>query len=311
MAIPAMNRMLCEGVLCSIAIPDKDAEIEHIFSSLATANGIPWYKVERRDRIQQLIQWLDETQPDVVFVMTFPWRISPEVYTIPRLGFLNFHYGLLPAMRGADPIFESIRQSRQSAGLTVHVIDDGLDTGPVLIQESLTIAPGTTYGMLSSQMAWLGEQVCTRLINDISENKELQPIAQDESQATYWPKLSAEELIIRWNDMDSKTIQSLVCACNPVTRGVPASLNGWTMGICEVSEVNLQGDASAIVPGTIIAIDQQNGLLVFCRDSKALKLEVVYLEEGYFPGYKLASFGIKTGMIFNTTIIKQTNVIRN
>jgi methionyl-tRNA formyltransferase len=83
-----------------------------------------------------------------------------------------------------------------------------------------------------------------------------------------------------------------------VARGVPVIINNWRIGVCEVGEVNLEGDARNIKPGTIVAHDMQNGLIVYCCDGKGLKLEVVYTEEGYLPGYKLGFFGITVGMAF-------------
>ncbi|MCW3123470.1 MAG: hypothetical protein JWQ38_2962 [Flavipsychrobacter sp.] len=300
MAFPAMQRMITEGVLCSIATSDKDTEVVTLFSQKAQECNVPYYNIKHKNYKEQLVQWLQDTQADVVFVITFPWRIPASVFSMPRLGFLNVHFGLLPQMRGADPIFESIRQCKKTAGATVHVMDEGLDTGPVVVREEITITAEATYGMLSTQMAYLGDKMCAAVINDLKAEKKIEAIPQDEQQAQYWPRISAEELTIRWDEMDSLTIKALVKSCNPIAKGVPVILNGWKIGITDISEVNLQGDSSAIVPGTIIAIDPQNGLLVCCKDGKAMKLDVVYTEEGFFPGYKLAFFGITVGMVLTS-----------
>src|SRR6185312_6792685 len=109
MAMPALVRMATEGVLCSIATADKDIEVVTLFKEKAHACKVPYYKITRENYVGQLQQWITDTLPDVVFVMTFSWRIPAGIFSMPRMGFLNFHYGLLPQMRGADPIFESIR----------------------------------------------------------------------------------------------------------------------------------------------------------------------------------------------------------
>ena len=96
--------------------------------------------------------------------------------------------------------------------------------------------------------------------------------------------------------MQAEEIVALVQGCNPIGRGTPTSINGWKIGVVDIGNVNLDGDASAIAPGTIIAIDPQNVLIVCCLGCKAVKLELAYTSEGYFPGYKIAFFGIQQWM---------------
>jgi methionyl-tRNA formyltransferase len=299
MAFPSLQYIMKEGMLCAIATSNKDSEIASLFKEKAREYTVPYYSLTHKDYKEQLVQLLTITKPDIVFVMTFPWLIPSEIFSIPRRGFLNFHYGLLPEMRGADPIFESIRQCKKTAGATIHIMDHAFDTGPVLLREEIPLSPEHTYGMLCSQMAWLGEKMCKQLIHLIKEDKEFTPVIQQEDKAIYWPRISRTELMIRWKEMDSITIKALVKAGNPITKGIIANINNWNIGVIEVAEMNLDGDTSAIAPGTIIALDNQNGLLVYCKDGKALKFEVIYIEEGVLPGYKLAQFGITTGMVFN------------
>jgi methionyl-tRNA formyltransferase len=299
MALPAMQYMAEEGVLCAIATADNNDEVITLIRGKAAEYELPYKKITRKNYREQLVNWLEEVTPDVVFVMTFPWRIPAAVFTMPEFGFLNFHYGLLPEMRGADPIFESIRQRRQVAGITVHIIDEGLDTGPIVMREEMMLAPEITYGMLCSQMAFAGRNICGTLISNLQKEGRVTAIPQDERKAAYWPRIGAEEVAIKWSEMDTATIRAIVRACNPIAKGAPVIINGWKIGVCEVADVNLQGDASAIKPGTIVALDMQNGLVVCCKDGKALRLEVIYTEEGFFPGYKLAFFGITAGMVFD------------
>src|SRR5579872_7070318 len=148
MAGAAMMRMAQAGVLCGIATADKDAEVVQVFRAEGGKLRVPYCCISYKNYKEQLAQWVRETGADCVFVMTFPWRIPAEVLAAPRLGFLNFHYGLLPEMRGADPIFESIRQRMPVAGVTVHVMDEGLDTGPIVLREEMPLSADYSYGML-------------------------------------------------------------------------------------------------------------------------------------------------------------------
>jgi methionyl-tRNA formyltransferase len=308
MAVPALMRLMREGVLCGVATGDTDAEAMHMVRascqggerSAGSGEGVPYTVIGRKGHKQQIRDWVWAVQPDVVFVITFPYRIPGEVLAMPRLGFLNFHFGLLPEMRGADPIFECIRQRLPVAGATVHVMDEGLDTGPVVLRQELSLSPEFTYGMLSGQMAMLGENMCGEVLLQLAQG--LAPatigVPQDESKAKYWPKVGEADITIRWDKMPADDVIALVRACNPVGRGVPTSINGWKIGVVDICHVNLDGDASVIAPGTIIAIDHQNGLIVCCMGGRAVKLEVVYTSEGYFPGYKIALFGVGQWGVF-------------
>jgi len=299
MAMPAMQRLINEGLLCAVATADTDLEAMHVVGAMC--GNVPYTTIGCNGHKQQLLDWVAAAQPDVVFVITFPYRIPASVLAMPRLGFLNFHFGLLPQMRGADPIFESIRQRLPVAGATVHVMDEGLDTGPILLRQELPLSPEFTYGMLSGQMAMLGENMCGEVLLQLAQG--LAPatigVPQDESKAKYWPKVGEADITIRWDKMPADDVIALVRACNPVGRGVPTSINGWKIGVVDIGMVNLDGDASAIAPGTILAIDHQNGLIVCCLGGKAVKLEVVYTSEGYFPGYKIGLFGVGQWMVFS------------
>ena len=132
MALPAMQRLAGTGRLAAIGVPDKHAEIVALLRGRVAELGLPFTVFTKKMLRQQLSEWLSATGADVVFVMTFPWKIPGDILGMPANGFINFHYGLLPEMRGADPIFESIRRRKPAAGLTVHLMDEGYDTGAII-----------------------------------------------------------------------------------------------------------------------------------------------------------------------------------
>ena len=99
--------------------------------------------------------------------------------------------------------------------------------------------------------------------------------------------------------MKQAEIIALIRSCNPIARGVPVLLNGWEFGVYDATAIDLQGDTSTIMPGTIIAIDPQNGLIVCAADGKGVRLDIIITGEGVFPGSKLAMWGISPGVIFS------------
>jgi len=298
MAFPTLHSLHAAGVLCSLATADTDREVVNMARETARQFNVPYCCFTKEGLERQMLTWLDETKPEAVFVVTFPWKISETVLNTPEFGFINFHYGLLPEMRGADPIFESIRNRKPFAGVTVYSMDGGWDTGSIIYREQIPLMPDFTYGMLSSHLSQMGEQLCRRLVSALKNGAFPESVAQDETKAQYWPRVGEDAITLNWNEMDAETIFAIVRSCNPITKGAPVALKGWKIGICDVSDVNLQGDASAIAPGTILAIDAQNGLIVCCKGGKAVRIEVIYTAEGIFPGHKLSFFGFAPGMVF-------------
>ncbi len=300
MAFPSLMRLHNEGVLAAAVVPDVQPEVVANAKMLSEQAGFALRLLSKANFKTELNEILQETKPDAALVMTFPWKIPGELLAMPPMGFLNFHHGKLPEMRGADPMFECIRQRMKEATSTVHLMVDELDAGPVLIEETIPVQPDLTYGMLAGRMAYLGEQICGKLVAAIKEGKLPEARPQDEANAKYWPKVTLDDLKVDWNKMDWMEIKALVKSCNPSLKGgIPVRVNGWQIGIHEVIEVNLEGDTGTTAPGTILTTDVQNGVIVYCKGGKGLKLEVIYSEEGILPGYKLAYYGIQPGMVFS------------
>lgn len=300
LGLPTLQKLLERGSVCAIGLPVGKEDAIQICKPLAARYNIPLTLFEKKGLTEQFESWYRAHLPEAVIVMTFPYRIPPAALALPAHGFINIHYGLLPEMRGADPIFESIRLRKNTAGVTAHKMDAGFDTGPILMREEIALPSHFTYGMLSAQLAHKGTEMCENLLHTLETTGELEGETQDESIANYYGRIDASGVQLRWQSMESAELLALINACNPASKtGVPAIINGWTIGICCAAPVTLTGDVSGYTPGDILTADAQNGMLVLAKDGVALKLEVVYTEEGYFPGYVLAVFGVSTGMRFS------------
>jgi methionyl-tRNA formyltransferase len=299
LAMPAIQKLLDAKKVAAIGITDRKIDVVQVFTHLAKRYGLPLQIFIKKNFPAQLQSWLAAHTPDVVLVMTYPFKIPASALKVPRHGFINFHYGLLPEMRGADPIFESIRQRKTIAGTTVHIMDEGLDTGPIIMREEIPCEPHYTYGMLSARLAGQGEKMAIKLIGMLESGNPVETVPQDESKAAYYPALTDKGIYLDWNNMDGESLVALINSCNPLSKnGVPTIVNGWTIGVCDATIIALTGDASAYTPGMILAVDGQNGLVVKTNDTNAIRLAVIYTEEGYFPGWKLSNFGIAPGMSF-------------
>lgn len=296
-ALPAVSWLISSGLAVAVAMPRIKTisnETQMLIEMQCANAGVPFRQFSKRSFGEDLDRWLKEYQPDLVLVKTFPWLIPAELLSRPAYGFVNFHYAPLPDFRGPAPLFWMIRNQVKEGGVTVHQMDAGFDTGPVLLQHRLPISPDLTYGWLVTQLAYAGLQLCWNLLQALATGT-LQPVPQQGNNAGWFRRPHPSDLIVNWETMTAPSIRTLVLACNPWNKGAVTSWNNWMFGLTDVAITESNGDAHAHLPGTILSIDEQNGLIVSCVHHQQLRVHVFYCEEGFFPGHKLSLFGIKPG----------------
>jgi methionyl-tRNA formyltransferase len=293
MAIPAIQQLIASRSLAGIGIPITNHDMVDECRHILNGSGIAVHIIERETLFENMDQWIHTIEADAIWMMTFPWKIPASLLEKFPEKFFNFHYGILPGMRGADPVFESIRSQKKEAGITVHKVTEGLDKGPIVFQQAILLNEQTTHGLLCAQLAMLGAQVCTVLLPLISDPKKLTFQPQSEDKAKYYPRPGLKDVAINWQQMDSKEISALARACNPWNKGAYTSVKGWNIRLCGLSFIHHEYPEN-FSPGTIVRADEE-GVVVACKDKKYLKIDTIYSEEGFFEGKKLMQFGIIAG----------------
>jgi len=301
MAIPAIQALHNMGKLCALGVPESNTDVLDFCEALSAQAGMPLMLLRKESLRMQLGELIKKSSPAFVFTMTFPWKVPAAVWQSHPGRFYNFHYGLLPEMRGADPVFESIRQQKRETGVTIHAMDDGIDKGAIILKQLLPIEPDTTHGLLCTQLSYLGARALPQLLGVLQAG--LSGAAQNETMAKYYSRPGPSEVCISWDTQDALSVKALVNACNPWNKGAYTQWNGWPVRIVEVS-VNTDSAQDASLPGTVLAADAANGLIIQCKDNTRLKVNIIYTDEGFMSGHRLASFGIKKGQIFTNL---QTN----
>jgi len=296
-AVPGIKEFLFFGKVGAIGIPKKNKEMKDILERMMADSGVPLLLLDKNDYKEKIVQAIQQNQVTVGLMMTFPFMITPEILALPARGFINFHYGLLPQCRGPHPILWHLLNNDAEAGVTVHKVDEGIDTGPVILQEKIPIAYNDTYGTLQSQLAFLAAKQAANLLKILSYGTILPAVPQDETKARYFEMPTAANLTINWAEMSAQRIERLVNACNPWNKGAGTTINNWGIGITEVEIVGAC-ETTDIPPGRILACDKDAGLLVATMDNKKLKINIVYTNEGFFSGCRLAGFQIKAGDSF-------------
>ena len=151
--------------------------------------------------------------PDVIVVMAYGQILPRSVLEIPRLACLNLHASLLPKHRGAAPIQAAIVAGDRESGITVMYMDEGLDTGDVMLQRRLEIAPDETGGSLHDRLADIAPAALSEALAQLQAGTAPR-IPQDSLAATYSPKLGREDGRIDWSE-SATTIERKIRAFNP------------------------------------------------------------------------------------------------
>ena len=162
---------------------------------------------------EPFVRRLEELAPDVGAVVAYGRILPAGLLAIPRLGFVNVHFSLLPSYRGAAPVQRAIMDGATTTGVTIIVLTQGMDEGPVLATEKVDIELGETAGTLGARLADIGAGLLVDTL-DAYEAGTIVPQPQDHRRATYAPKIAPDEARIEWA-RPGREVVSLVRALSP------------------------------------------------------------------------------------------------
>jgi methionyl-tRNA formyltransferase len=223
-----------------------------------------------RIKDRQAIEEIRALKPDVIVVMAYGQILPRGVLEIPKIACLNLHASLLPRWRGAAPIQAAIAAGDRKTGITVMYMDEGLDTGDILLKRAINILPSDTGGALHDRLAGVAPETLLESLDLLAEGKAPRT-AQDNSLATFAPKLKREDGNIDWSDT-ADAIDRKIRAFNPWPGAfMTIEANGMrSLKIFSATVVALRG-----TPGKILHSEKE---LVVAAGKDALSLGDVQLE---------------------------------
>ena len=222
-------------------------------------------------RIAESINTFRDLSADVAVVVAYG-RILPSDYLNAfRNGAINVHFSLLPKYRGAAPVNWAIVEGEEMTGVTTMKMDEGLDTGDILLQRSTVIGPQETSIDLMTRLAGIGADLLSETLADLSSIK---PEKQDETRATYAPILQKEDGKIDWK-VTAGQVSRRVRGFQPFP-GSFTYYDGARLVIWKASEFDGPSDAAG-APGEVISIEKDR-FLVVCGDETVLAIEEIQPE---------------------------------
>jgi methionyl-tRNA formyltransferase len=216
---------------------------------------------------EDTVETLKKYQADIMIVVAYGLILPKSVLDTPPLGCLNVHGSLLPKWRGAAPIQRAIWAGDTNTGVAIMQMDEGLDTGDVLLQKSIAVESDDTSASMYAKLAELGPLA---LVECLEKLPSLSPVKQDDALASYAKKLSKEEAKCDWS-LDSEQLERNVRAFNP-----------WPMAWFDFAEQNVKihhahcvKQDSEKAPGTVLNFNK-HGLDIACAKGvlRITKLQV-------------------------------------
>ena len=271
--VPTLRALLDSEheVIAVITQPDKRVGREQRIEPPPIKKGIARTRIPilqpARIKDQQATEEIRGLTPDVIVVVAYGQILPRDVLEIPRLACLNLHASLLPGWRGAAPIQATIAAGDCETGITVMYMDEGLDTGDILLQRRVEILPNDTGGSLHDRLAQIAPEALLESLRLVAAGNAPR-IAQDNIRATYAPKLKREHGLIDWSE-PAEAIERKIRAYNP-----------WPGAFMKVDHQNLKVFSASVVdingqPGEVLRSDKD---LVVATGKGALSLAEVQLE---------------------------------
>lgn len=235
-------------------------------------------------KTEESFNLIKELNPELIVVVAYGKILPKNILDIPDKGCINVHGSLLPEYRGAAPIQWAILDGKKETGVTTMFMDEGMDTGDVLLEEKVSINNDETSGELFSRLSVIGAKLLIKTIKCLEEKK-LVPKKQDNDLATYTKMLTKEMGLIDWNQSAIK-IYNLVRGLNPWPVAY-TFLDGKKVKIYKVKVLkNISGN-----PGEIV---NENPFIIACKDNEAIEVVELQMENkkrmlssDFLRGYKI------------------------
>jgi methionyl-tRNA formyltransferase len=251
-AVPSLDAIVAAGhdLVAVVTRPDAPAGrgrglLRSPVGAWADGHGVP-VLTPARPAEPEFLARLAELAPDCVPVVAYGALVPPAALTVPTHGWINLHFSLLPAWRGAAPVQHAVLHGDEVTGASVFQLEKGLDTGPVFGTVTDVIGPTDTSGALLDRLATAGAALLVAVLGAIADGT-ARARPQPADGVSLAPKLTAEDARVRWGE-PAFAVDRRVRACTPAP-GAWATFRDVRLKLDPVRPV---GDGPALAPGELL-----------------------------------------------------------
>ena len=275
-AVPCLERLLSDGheVVLAVTQADKPKGRGYTLTpppvkACALSHGIPVYQPATLKNNPEALEKLASCEADVGIVVAYGRILPKAALEIPRFGCINVHASLLPKYRGAAPIQWAVLNGENESGVTTMQMDEGLDTGDMLLTRRCAIPPDMTAGELHDRLSLEGAQVLSDTLKALEDGM-LTPVKQT-GESSYAPMLSRDLSVMDWG-RTAQELHNQVRGLNPW----PSASTRLRGKVLKIHRTRI-GEATEAVPGAVV---KQNPFTVACGGGGTLELLEVQYEGG-------------------------------
>ena len=268
-AVPCLEALITAGhkVSAVFAQPDRPKGRGHKLcpppvKECAEKHGIPVFQPEKIKGNTEVFDFLRKTAPQLIVVVAYGKILPKEILEIPDFGCINVHASILPKYRGSAPIQWAVIGGEKVTGVTTMLLDEGMDTGDILLCEKCDIPEDMTGGELFDTLAPLGASLLIKTVEGI-ESGLVFPQKQDERSATYAPMLKKEDAAVDFSK-SAAAVKNLIRGLNP-----------WPVAYTFAGNMKIKiysakpAGKTNKAPGTVL---DDKKLVVACKDGEAIEL---------------------------------------
>lgn len=274
-AVPCLERLVSDGheVVGVFTQPDKPKGRGYELCPppvkvCANDNNIPVFQPKSM-RDGESLKILEKLSPELTIVTAYGKILPPEILYLPKYNSINIHASLLPKYRGSAPIQWSILNGENETGITSMLMDEGIDTGDMLLSQPVKITENMTAGELHDELSKVGAEVMSKTIKSL-QNGELKSVKQDNEKSCYAPMLSKELCPIDFN-RTAQEVHNQVRGLSPWPVAT-AMLGGKKVKIHKTK----LSDKAGSKPGEIVYVN--GSVVVSCGDKKCIEILELQLE---------------------------------
>ena len=235
-------------------------------------------KIKKKKKVRKNTEFIEEIKklnPDVICVVAYGKILPKEILEIPKLGCINVHGSLLPKYRGAAPIQWAVLNGDEVTGITTMYMDEGMDTGDMILKQEVKIGEDETTGELWDRLSKIGGELLVKTLKEIE--KGIAPRQKQGEEFTLAPMLSKDMAKIDWNKKTAQEIKNLVRGLNPIM-GAYTFLNGkkikfWKVDLAKEDEI-IAENLDFLGNGVVLLADGKDGLYIKAKEGIIKVLEI-------------------------------------
>lgn len=296
-AFSSIFRLHLEKYLCGIALASRDFKVVGLIAAECEKTEIPFLEIESGKELQNLDTWLKKLDPDFIFCICFPHRIPAEFLLKKPNRWINFHPGPLPQFRGPMPIFEVIRKQEKTSAISVHFMEEEFDTGPLIFEETVTIAPEETFVTLTMKLTERAALAALNMAQMIEFGSNIPTTIQQAALGSFYRYPENIDITIDWLSMPAEQISALIRASHPWSKGAITKLADEQIRFSAASSYLHQPEIQ-LTPGSITQVLWDGEVEIACINKQNIRVNGISIELGTIDVNTYAANGIKTGNRF-------------